>query len=134
MINQDAKVASNDISETLSSNLGSIKSQPNKPVSFYLDVQESFYERNKKRILVGGVCSLFAVIMIIVLAAGGSSEHITPHGPGDKDFKFTKKSLNYEYAQFTDTQNSSNIWVEDMAANHNYFFVAEGCANDSKRL
>jgi len=72
--------------------------------------------------------------MIIILASGGSSDHITPFGPGDKDFKLTKASLNFDYAEFTDTQNSSNIWVEDMAANHNYFFVAEGCANDTKRL
>ena len=131
MINQDVRVGANDVSETLSSNTSNSKTD--KPVSFYLDDKESFYETHKKRIIIGVVCSLFAIIMIIILASG-SGDHITPFGPGDKDFKFSKASLNIEYAEFTDTQNSSNIWVEDMAANHNYFFIAEGCANDTKRL
>ena len=102
-------------------------------MSFYLD-DKSFFEEHKKKILIGGGCSLFVIIMIIILASGGTPDHITPFGPGDKDFKFTKASLDIEYAEFTDVQNSSNIWVEDMAANHKYFFVAEGCANDTKRL
>lgn len=28
----------------------------------------------------------------------------------------------------------SDSWVEDIAANHQYYFVAEGCLNETKRL
>ena len=117
MINQGVKIG-DDTSETLSSNGG-----PNykKDVpSFYLD-DKTFFEKHKYKIIGGG--ALFVLILIIILASGGSDDHITPFGPGDKKFKLSKASLNIEFAEFTEVQNSSNVWVENMAANHNYFFV-----------
>ena len=42
-----------------------------------------------------------------------------------------------ENAEFEFTHNfegGEDSWVEDIAANHDYYFVAEGCKNETKRL
>ena len=71
------------------------------------------------------------IILIIALSGPGDD---TPIDPKDEDFKMSPKVFNEENAEFTQNFIGTETWVEDIAANHDYYFVAEGCLNETKRM
>ena len=74
------------------------------------------------------------VLIIIVAAIASADNHEDPFVPKDDDFKMSPYCLNEENAEFSHNFIGQDIWVEDIAANHDYYFVAEGCQNETKRL
>lgn len=69
-----------------------------------------------------------------MIALSGGSGDDTPVDPNNDDFKMSPKVFNEDNAEITQNFIGKDTWVEDIAANHDYYFVAEGCLNETKRM
>lgn len=100
-----------------------------------LILEDSFWDKYQKHIIAGVAASLLLLIIIMIASSGGDAK--SPVDPQViDDFKMSPQCLNEENAEhrFSHKVTDTDTWVEDIAANHDYFFMAEGCLNQTQRL
>ena len=118
----------------------SFKKTYDRPI--YLD-DDPWWVRYKKAIIAGSITFVLFLILLIVIAGvetehhhDGGGDTPKPDEPVVDPFVLTPQSFNEENSEFEFAHNfnGTDSWVEDIAANHDYYFVAEGCANETKRM